>query len=307
MCAAPSYLTSFFLVSPEPLCPARELHFALAMRRAVLPFAIVLLLAPQASAQVISGPPPRIASPPDNIVAQTTFDTSYLLSRYMTELAAAGVAPTQADIDEAARQYFTNGAEVTGVPATGPGAAYFRNGAEVTGVPSSGPGAAYFRNGAEVFAYPAPRSVPAPEATGQPGAVLAASESNGEDAGMLRDAAGSEDAGAPAIGAAPTSVAEAGASAAPAVSCPPSEIEAAMAIARQFATATLPPQATTSWAPPTAPTNEATPPWTPSCAVQPPSECLPRPSFWSRVGLALGGAFLGGLAVALWSRPRRSV
>ncbi len=268
-----------------------------------MPFAIVLFLASQASAQVISGPPSRMAPPPGDMVAQTTFDTSYLLARYMTELAAAGVAPTQADIDEAARQYFTNGAEVTGVPGSGPGAAYFRNGAEVTGVPSSGPGAAYFRNGAQVFAYSAPQIVPAPEATGQPDAVLAASKANGEDAGTLRDATGSEDAGA----GAPAITAVAGASAAPGVTCPPSEIEAAMAIASQFATAALPPQATTSRAPPTAPTNEATPPWTPSCPVQPSPECQPRPSVWSHIGLGLGGVFLGGLAVALWSRPRRLV
>ena len=146
------------------------------MRRALSATVLVLLLAPDAAAQPVAAEQPARAVPMQaEIAAQAAFDTGYLLALYMTQLAAAGAPPSQADIDEAARQFLTNGAAVTGVPSTGPGAEYFRNGATVTGVPSSGPGAAYFHDGADVMAYPTPRVIPAPGATNQAGAGSVAS------------------------------------------------------------------------------------------------------------------------------------
>ncbi len=52
----------------------------------------------------------------------------------------------------AAQEYFTNGAQATAVPTSGPAAAYFTNGAEATAVPTFGPWADYYRNGASVMA-----------------------------------------------------------------------------------------------------------------------------------------------------------
>lgn len=148
------------------------------MRRTLSAIVLVLLLAPDASAQPIAaGQLARTGAMQAEIAAQASFDTSYLLALYMTQLAAAGAPPSQADIDEAATQYLTNGAAVTGVPSTGPGAEYFRNGAAVTGVPSSGPGATYFHDGAAVMAYPTPRATPAPGATNQAVTGAVASES----------------------------------------------------------------------------------------------------------------------------------
>src|ERR1700722_10847689 len=101
---------------------------------------LVLLLARAASAQTLGTQPPRgtvqarsevAAQASFDTGAQATFDTSYLLALYMMQLQGAGTPPTQADIDEAARQYFTNGAVVTAVPTSGPGAAYYRDGASV--------------------------------------------------------------------------------------------------------------------------------------------------------------------------------
>jgi len=289
---------------------------AIGMRRAAMTLAIVLVLAPDASAQGLAGQPPRFANPQGELGAQTTFDSAYLLARYMTELAAAGAAPSQADIDEAARQYFTNGAEAMGVPSRGPGAAYFQNGAEVTGVPSTGPGAAYFRNGAEVMAYPVSRPARAPQETLRSSAATVSSVGSSQsdastpalgskpaevDSGGAPDAANSDDAGynADGNGPLPTSESKAGMRAAGAA-CPPSEIEAAMAIASQFAKNSAPP-ALVSWTPSAA---EPTPPITPFCPAPTVPVCTPRPSLWSRLGPGLGGVFLGGLAVALWTRPR---
>ncbi|HEX7479363.1 MAG TPA: hypothetical protein VF331_16290 [Polyangiales bacterium] len=89
---------------------------------------------------------------------------------------------------QAAEQYFSNGAQLMSVPASGqPGAEFFWSGAEPNGadrmsVPAAGqPGAEYFSNGADVMSMPGPgqpgaeffsngaavMSVPAP---GQPGA-----------------------------------------------------------------------------------------------------------------------------------------
>src|ERR1700722_6552937 len=118
------------------------------MRRTLTAIALVLFLAPDAFAQSVAAEQPAPTMPTQaGMAVQASFDTSYLLALYMTQLAAAGAPPSQADIDAAARQYLTNGAAVTGVPGTGPDAEYFRNGAAVTAVPNSGPGAPYFHDG----------------------------------------------------------------------------------------------------------------------------------------------------------------
>jgi hypothetical protein len=285
------------------------------MRRIVAVIVLLLLFAPEASAQMAAGQPVRMGPTPVELGAQASVDTSYLIALYMTQLAAAGAAPTRADIDEATRQYFTNGAAATGVPASGPGAAYFTNGAAATGVPTSGPGAAYFSNGAAVMAYSPPWVPAAPEATGEARATSVGSESLVEDAGSALPSASTEQA-------VPTSVAPSQAGASSEVraastetglTCSPQEIEAAMAIARQFATVSASLPLATSWMPPTASTAVAPPAaMAPACAPELAPECPPAmasnaprgPSFLSRVAVALSGAFLGALAVALWLRPR---
>src|ERR1019366_9466210 len=118
---------------------------------------LVTLLAPLAFAQTAAGQAVRTVPTQPEIAAQATFDTGYLLALYMAQLAAAGTPPSQADIDEATRQYLTNGAAVTSVP-------------------TSGPGAAYFHNGAEVMAFPTQPVAPAPEATVSAGAGSLESE-----------------------------------------------------------------------------------------------------------------------------------
>jgi hypothetical protein len=278
------------------------------MGRILAALLLVMLLAPDASAQVSSGGP---TGGPLEVATQASFDTGYLLAAYMAQLASAGTPPSQADIDEAARLYLTNGAAVTGVPGSGPGAAYFQNGAEVIGVPTTGPGAAYFQNGAEATAYPSPLVTPARETTvaasaGQPIA------SSPEDAGVPLVASESA-ANAPAS---PSLQSQSGASTAADLTCSPREIEAAMAFASQFAMAAAP-------TPPTEPTYTpatASPPVTPATAstsVTPAAETTPAlvqaapalacpsvPPAGSRLLAAVIGAILGGLAVALWSRPR---
>ncbi|HXN34131.1 MAG TPA: hypothetical protein VN894_19845 [Polyangiaceae bacterium] len=260
------------------------------MRRAVLPLVVALLFGPEASAQVAAASSGQIARAQAEVAGQVTFDTSYLLARYMTELALAGSAPSQADIDEAARQYFTNGAAVTGVPI-------------------SGPGADYFRNGAEVMAYPAPGVPAAPQEADEAGAGSVAREVPEGDAGAPRDAAGDEEGGtgAPLLRPAPAAEANGGPAVATAPACPPSDIEAAMAIAGQFARAEAPLPMTMSWSCPPPVASAAVAPYAevaPASTIKRAADCAPRSSFLSGVGPALGGAFLGGLAVALWSRPR---
>jgi hypothetical protein len=253
------------------------------------------------------------------IAAQASFDTSYLLALYMTQLAAAGAPPSQADIDEAARQYLTNGAAVTCVPSAGPGADYFRNGAAVAGVPSNGPGAAYFSDGADVMAYPTPRVTPAQGTPNQAGTGAVASESYEEDAGTSRAVANAEGgpetspgyAGEPQP--APVSEVDAGPGTM-GFTCSPLEIQAAIAIASQFATADTPPRLAASSSPSTA-SNQVPLSVETARAVEaapaPVAEPAPRgpadPSLPARIATALAGAILGGLAVALWShlRPRR--
>jgi hypothetical protein len=272
-----------------------------------------MLLAPDASAQTLAEQPARTLPMQAEIAAQASFDTGYLLALYMTELAAAGAPPSQAEIDEAARQYLTNGAAVTGVPSTGPGAEYFRNGAAVTGVPSSGPGAAYFHDGADVMAYPTPRMTPAPDATNQAGPGAVASESYEEDAGTSQTVANTgqgpetrlSEAQPPPVselGAAPTTMG---------LTRSPLEIEAAIAIASQFATAAAAPRPAASGSPATASNQVPLPVEVPKAVeaaparvAEPAPECPAGPSLLARIATALAGAILGGLAVALWSRPR---
>jgi hypothetical protein len=256
--------------------------------RLLLVAILILLLAPEASAQTAAAQPPRTVPIQAEVAAQASFETSYLLALYMTQLANAGTPPSQADIDEAVRQYLTNGAAVTGVPA-------------------SGPAAAYFRNGADVLAYERPGGAPAPGAT--PDAGTSSTEtSHAEDAGAQRTVPGGEQV-APGVVAtaepAPRAVLQAGASMPAGTACATlDDLETAMAIARQFRTGASP-TATSPPTPATAPT--PVPPCvqtTPPAAAQPAPKCPSGPSLLSRIAPALGGALLGGLAVALWSYPR---
>jgi hypothetical protein len=274
------------------------------MRRAptVLFLAFLALLPPlETSAQVSVGASGRAPPLQAQTAVQASFDTSYLLALYMTQLAAAGVAPTQTDIDEAARQYFTNGAAVTSVPTSGPGAAYFTNGAAVTSVPTSGPGAQYFINGAEVMAYSQPpRPAPTPVTYGEESAALPDAGSPESDAGGLRSVAAALE-----VAPQPSTTAEAQLEgSAMGLTCSPREIEAAMAIASQFASVPATPPAT-SCAPCIYSTCPSSPEISVPSVVKPPRICSPGPSVWSRIGPALAGAFLSALAVSLWLRPRR--
>jgi hypothetical protein len=247
--------------------------------------ALVFLLAPEASAQMLPGQPVRTVPTQPEIAAQATFDTSYLLALYMAQLANAGTPPSQADIDEAARQYFTNGAAAVSVP-------------------TSGPGAAYFRNGAEVMAYPTAPAAPAPATTVETSA--AGGESYEEDAGVApANAESAAPAGITPAQSAPAPEVVVGPYAATGLTCPPGEIEAALAIATQFATtvapappaASCPPSGASTFVPPRIEPSPAT-------AVEPAPSCPTGPSVASRIAPALGGALLGALAVVLWSRPR---
>jgi hypothetical protein len=257
------------------------------MRRAIAAVALVLLFAPEAWAQR-AGPQARTAPIGPEIAAQASFDTGYVLALYMAQLAATGTPPSQADIDEAARLYFTNGAAVVGVP-------------------SSGPGAAYFRNGAQVMAYPAPQAAPSVAVAAGKGAF--GNEPSSEDAGAQGTAVGAEEVappGASATGPARSSAeAGSGASAAAGSTCTPLELEAAMALASQFATAAAPATPVPACMP--APPSTSVPPRTalaPVFVAEAAPSCPAGPSLFARIAPALGGVLFGGLAVALWSRPR---
>jgi hypothetical protein len=270
------------------------------MRRLLAALVLVLLLAPEASAQTDGEHELRNRPTQAEIAAQASFPASYLLTLYMMQLASAGSPPSQSDIDEATRQYLTNGAAVTSVPNGGPGSDYFRNGAAVTGVPSSGPGAAYFQNGAEALAYYAPRGAPAEEATGEADAGHVAPTASAspeiEDAGLQPPTAAAESA--PAVVAMPMPSSPA---------CPTcatfEQIEAALAIANSYQTPS--PPAVSSCADPVALVAISRPSETvPAAPTEPAVSCPSGPSPLSRIGTVLGGALLGGLAVVLWSRPR---
>ena len=272
---------------------------------------LALLLAPEASAQVAAVQPAAVRPTEGEIAAQASFDTGYLLGLYTTPRAAEGAAPTQAQIDEATRQYLTNGAAATTVPSSGPGAAYFNDGATLTSVPSNGPGAAYFHNGAEVMAYyPTPQAAPAEESPTAPIVAPIASESHEENACVTRSAATTEQAaptGAPP--AEPASETGAGASRPEERTCSPAEIEMAMAIAREYALASAPPVCAPPFTPSepssafprpaeTAPTIVAEP------ALTCPPGSAPIPILLSRLVVGLCGALVGGLAVVFWRGPK---
>ena len=275
------------------------------MGRTLAALLLLMLLAPDASAQVAQVSSGGPAGAPLVVATQASFDTGYLLAAYMAQLASSGTPPTAADIDEATRLYLTNGAAVTGVPSGGPGAAYFQNGAEVTGVPTTGPGAAYFQNGAEVTAYPSPRVAPAQETTVAAGAAAKPSVASEEDAGVART--GSEEGVANVTTASPSPQSQSGASTASDLTCSPRELEAAMAFASQFATAAAPEPSYThatapiSVAPSLAPATETIPTLAKAATA---IACPSGPAVWSPYLAAAIGAILGGLAVVLWSRPR---
>jgi hypothetical protein len=251
---------------------------------------------------VAPGPPVRTAPVQAEIAAQASFDTGYLLALYMRQLAAAGMPPRQADIDEATQQYFTNGAAATNVPASGPGAAYFHNGAAAMGAPSSGPGAAYFHNGAEVTAYPVSGVTSKEGPAGQADGGVSVPASSEGDASVEGTGARNE----PNMPAAPAPPQVRVPQLQPGTSCSPLEIQAAMALATQFANPSS-----------AMPAASACPPTPPPRLVALPVEmastsasgtevkCLPAASGWSRVASALGGLLFGGLGVALWTRPRQ--
>ena len=253
------------------------------MRSLFAAVVLVVVLAPEAAAQMSYGQTARTAPVPPEVAAQATFDTSYLLALYMTQLAAAGSPPSPADIDKAARQYFTNGAAVVGVPTTGPGAAYFRN-------------------GAEVMAYPTPRAAPATATPVPAPAGYVRTEPLEVDAGVAAPA------GTPGVvGSAPTPELPAPANEARGPTCPPSEIAAAMAFASQFASAEAPRTAPACPPPSASPTPIPAPPTVAPAAesaVEATPLCPAGPSVLSRIAPPLGGVLFGGLAVVLWSRPR---
>jgi hypothetical protein len=269
------------------------------MRRFLAALVAVLLLAPQASAQTAATPHPAPLPPPPAIAAQVgaaSVETSYLLALYMAELANAGTPPSQSDIDEATRQYLTNGAAVTGVPGSGPASAYFQNGAAVMGIPSSGPGAAYFHNGAEVLAYPSPRAAgtvaPATQPGGETGPTAVGIMPAPEDAGAL-DAAEEAETGLTPVQVLPVGSGISPVPTAPAES-PPNP-------------ATTAPSPAPSPAPSCAPCIASSPEVvrvTSALPAEPAPTCPPGPSQLTRLATALGGVLFGGLAVVLWTRPR---
>ena len=270
------------------------------MRRLLAALVLVLLVAPEAWAQTSPENALRTLPTQAEIAAQASLPTSYLLSLYMMQLASAGSPPSQSDIDEATRQYLTNGAAVTGVPTGGPGADYFRNGAQATAVPSSGPGAAYFQKGAEALAYYAPRATPAEKPASEVVASHVAStastssEVEGEDAGVQPASTATASAVAPVRSP----------SGSPCPTCATLEqIQAALANASRPERS--PPPAQTSNAQPATSTGVSPPTETVPASVSGPAvNCPAVPSPLSRIATVLGGALLGGLAVILWSRPR---
>jgi hypothetical protein len=258
----------------------------------------LLLLARTAAAQTTTSEPvpPSLPTPQGVAAGQASVQTSYLLALYMMALASAGAPPSPADINEATRQYLTNGAAATGVPSSGPAATYFRNGADVTGVPGTGPRAAYFTQGAEVLAYPSTASTAgsaSPPIPVRDGAGPVAATPLVEDSGEPGDVAEA---------AAPSTPAEATPAPPPPPTVPGSSLEGP-SLASGATLAALP-------SPPTCPAcatatamTRPTPREPPPEAVATPS-CPPAPSSFGAIAAALGGAVLGGLAVVLWSRPR---
>jgi hypothetical protein len=117
--------------------------------------------APLASAQATQ-PSPSPAAP---VVAdQVALGASDVMAMEILaaeqQSSAASMTPEQ--LAAAVEEYFTNGAQATAMPTSGPAAAYFANGAEAMAVPTSGPWAAYYQNGASVMAAPT-NAIPEPQ------------------------------------------------------------------------------------------------------------------------------------------------
>jgi hypothetical protein len=258
----------------------------------------LVLCAPAAFAQGVGGPVGRALPTRAEVAVQASYDTSYLLELYMAQLASAGTPPSQADIDEAARKYFTDGASVTAVPSRGPAAAYFRDGAQVLSY-----------EGAQQIYGSTQAATPAAAPAAMDDAGATAVESNGSevaDAAVQGAPGNSDEQPATAVATPsepfPTTGEEAGASTAQGPSHRTLEIEAALAIARTFGTATPPgPPATPS---PGAATAESPAGEAELVATDALLACPRAPTAFSRIAAALGGVLFGGLAAALWLRPR---
>ena len=255
------------------------------MRRLLAAMVLVLLLAalaPKAGAQGYLRQQVQPAITPAQTAAQATYDNATMLALYMSQLASSGRAPNQSDINEAARQYFTNGAAVSTVPTSGPGAAYFQNGAA-----------------AVTYGATPASTVTAPTATVQPAAVYASPAAPAlQPVPVPVPVRAPDDTTAAAAAPADTSTA---------TSSAPGVTEAQAANPTSQAAIAPPPAPTASPYPP-APVQPlyqtillSTPP---APEPEPALRCAPEPSLFSRIGPALGGLLFGGLAVALWSRPR---
>jgi hypothetical protein len=99
---------------------------------------------------------------------QLTYQQQYLLYLYQQRV-AAGLPPTTPEqLVRAASDFFTNGAEATSVPTSGPGAAFYNNGAGLyTTPPASFPsianptlGAGAFGDSTQGAVSPTPSAVP---------------------------------------------------------------------------------------------------------------------------------------------------
>jgi hypothetical protein len=275
------------------------------MRALVATLGLLLLLPGRAGAQVEVAPPPQPVSPYGSPAAQSASATSYLLTMCMVQLASQGNPPSQADIDTAAHDYFTNGAAVTAVPAgSGLGGTYFRNGAAVLGVPGSGPVAEYFNNGAPTTAYPSP-------AFGAYGTPVVPEEAGAPTVTAKAESAlppGPAEALEPDAGVPPPPPAEGQPAPARAagLACSPSELEAAMAIGREYAVAAEPaapsPEPLVS---PAAGSDIAVPAKAgPASPASHPSHTARKPSTAWGVGLAISGALLATASGMLSMRYR---
>ena len=246
------------------------------MRRLLAAMVLVLLLAalaPKAGAQGYLRQQVQPAITPAQTAAQATYDNATMLALYMSQLASSGRAPNQSDINEAARQYFTNGAAVSTVPTSGPGAAYFQNGAA-----------------AVTYGATPASTVPAPTATVQPASVYASPAAPAlQPVPVPVPVRAPDDTTAAAAAPADTSTAT---SSAPGVTeaqaANPTSPPAAAPVINISAPAPVQPLVQTIVVP------------NPEPALQ----CPPPASFFSRIAPALGGLLFGGFAVALWSRPR---
>ncbi len=113
------------------------------------------------------------AAPPG--YAQSAAYLQYLqymaLMSYAAGASGAAPAPSGSAAPPAVPDWFTNGAQMTSVPSSGPGSAYFTNGAEVTAYPTAQPSAppvAYPPPAASVSSAQPPPPPVAPSASAEP-------------------------------------------------------------------------------------------------------------------------------------------